>query len=130
LEEGIDQVRAKSRERTKGVIVVAPDLEMNDKYEQCLQLRDQAASYVGRFLQKRGITLDSEYQEGAVRMCYRPDDGKPRSLTIVAYWEQGFYVWVVWKGEDGEREDVHVGIGNDVAQRTEFAEFDHLLAEL
>ena len=103
---------------------------MTDKYEQCLRLRDQVASYIGRFLQKRGITLSTEYQEGAVKMCYRPDDAKIRSLTIVAYWEQEFYVWVVWRGEEGEREDVHVGIGNDPAQRKEFPEFDHLLVEL
>jgi hypothetical protein len=36
-------------------------------------------------------------------MFYRPDDRKTRSLAIVAYWEQGFYVWVVWNGEDGAR---------------------------
>jgi hypothetical protein len=42
---------------------------------------------------------------------------------------KGFYVWVAWKGEDGEREDVHVRLGNE-ARCTEFPEFDHLLAEL
>ena len=42
---------------------------------------------------------------------------------------KGFYVWVAWKGEDGEQEDVHVRIGNE-ARCTEFPEFDHLLAEL
>jgi hypothetical protein len=110
--------------------VVARDVEMNDKYEQCLRLRDQAAGYIERFLQERGTTVEMEYPEQAVRIWYRPKDGKTRSLTIIAYWEQGFYVWVVWKGEDGEREDVHVGIGNDPAQRKEFPELDHLLVEL
>ena len=103
---------------------------MTDRYEQCLQLRDQAAGYIERFLQKRGTTAETEYPEQAVKICYRPKDGKPRSLTIIAYWDQGFYVWVVWRGEDGEREDVHVPIGNDPAQQKEFPEFDHLLVEL
>ncbi|MBV8375716.1 MAG: hypothetical protein JO279_01805 [Verrucomicrobia bacterium] len=103
---------------------------MISRHEQCLQLRDQAAGYINRFLLKREIIVEPEYMEGAVKMFYRPDDSKTRSLTIVAYWEQGFYVWVVWKGEDGEREDVHVGIGNDPTQRKEFPEFDHLLVEL
>ena len=103
---------------------------MNDKYEQCLRLRDRAAGYIERFLQERGTTVETEYPEHAVRIWYRPKDGKTRSLTIIAYWEQGFYVWVVWKGEDGEREDVHVGIGSDPAQRKEFPELDHLLVEL
>jgi hypothetical protein len=103
---------------------------MIGRYEQCLQLRDQAAGYINRFLSKRGITLESEHLEGAVKMSYRPDAGGTRSLTIVAYWEQGFYVWVVWKGEDGERADVHVEVGNDPARRKEFPEIDHLLVEL
>jgi hypothetical protein len=110
--------------------VVARDVKMNDKYQQCLRLRDQAAGYIERFLQERGTTVETEYPEQAVRIWYRPKDGKTRSLTIIAYWEQGFYVWVVWKGEDGEREDVHVGIGNDPAPRKEFPELDHLLVEL
>ena len=44
--------------------------------------------------------------------------------------DQGFYVWVVWKGEGGEREDVHVRIGNEASRRADFPELDHLLAEL
>jgi hypothetical protein len=103
---------------------------MDGRYEDCLRLRDQAVGYIERFLQKRGINIETECLEGPVKMYYRPKNGKIRSLTIVAYWEQGFYVWVVWKGEDGEREDVHVGIGNDASQRREFPEFDHLLVEL
>jgi hypothetical protein len=63
-------------------------------------------------------------------MCHRPEDGKSRTLTIVAYWDQGFYVWVVWKGEEGEREDVHVAVGNEASRRSESPEFDHLLVEL
>jgi hypothetical protein len=109
---------------------VARELDMKEKYEQCLWLRDQAAGYIERFLQKRGTTVETEYTEQLVRIWYRPKDGKTRSLTIIAYWEQGFYVWVVWKGEDGEREDAHVGIGNHPAQRKEFPELDHLIVEL
>ena len=77
-------------------------LDMEEKYEQCLWLRDQAAGYIERFLQKRGTTVETEYTERAVRIWYRPKDGNARSLTIIAYWEQGFYVWVVWKGENGK----------------------------
>ena len=109
---------------------MARELDMEEKYEQCLWLRDQAAGYIERFLQKRGTTVETEYTERAVRIWSRPKVGNARSLTIIAYWEQGFYVWVVWKGEDGEREDVHVGIGNHPAQRKEFPELDHLIVEL
>lgn len=103
---------------------------MISRYEQCLQLRDQAAAYINRFLLKREIIVEPEYLGEAVKMFYRPVDYKTRSLTIMAYWERGFYVWVAWKGEEGEREDVHVAIGNDPTQRKEFPEFDHLLVEL
>jgi hypothetical protein len=75
-------------------------------------------------------SVEMELSEPAAKFYYRPDEGKIRSLTIVAYWDQSFYVWVVWKGEEGEREDVHVRIGNDALRRTEFPEFDHLLVEL
>jgi len=44
--------------------------------------------------------------------------------------DQGFYVWVVWEGEGGKREDMHVRIGNEASRRKEFPEFDDLLAEL
>ena len=103
---------------------------MIERHERCLQLRDQAAGYIIRFLLKRGITLDQEHLDQTTKLSYRPDDGRTRSLTIVAYWEQGFYVWVAWKGEGGEREDVHVRIRSQPTQRKEFPEFDHLLAEL
>ena len=103
---------------------------MIGRHEQCLQLRDRAAGYVRRFLLKRGITVEEEYLEQAIKMSYRPDDGRTRGLMIVAYWEQGFYVWVAWKGDDGEREDVHVSVGNEPTRRKAFPEFDHLLAEL
>jgi hypothetical protein len=39
-------------------------------------------------------------------------------------------VWVVWKGENGEREDVHAKVEEEEFERTEFPEFDHLLVEL
>jgi hypothetical protein len=102
---------------------------MDGRYEDCLRLRAQAASYVEQFLQKRGTSVETEFSEPATKFFYRPEEGKIRSLTIVAYWDQSFYVWVVWKGEEGEREDVHVRIGNN-SSRTEFPEFDHLLVEL
>ena len=98
--------------------------------ETLKERRDQAAGYIERFLQERGTTVETEYPERAVKIWYRPKDSKTRSLTIIAYWERGFYVWVVWKGEDGEREDVNVGIGNDPVQRKEFPELDHLLVGL
>ena len=103
---------------------------MDGRYKDCLRLCAQAAGYVERFLQKRGTPVETESSEPATKFYYRPDEGKNRSLTIVAYWDQSFYVWVVWKGEEGEREDVHVRIGNDASRRTEFPEFDHLLVEL
>jgi hypothetical protein len=103
---------------------------MIGRHEQCLQLRDQAAGYIRRFLLKRGLTVEQEYLEQGIKMSCRPDDGRTRSLMIVAYWAQGFYVWVAWKGEDGAREDVHVSIGNEPTRRKTFPEFDHLLAEL
>jgi hypothetical protein len=109
--------------------VEAVNGEMIGRHEQCLQLRDRAAGYINRFLLKRGITVAQEYLEQAIKMTYRPEDGRTRSLTIIAYWEQGFYVWVTWKGEDGEREDVHSSVQNEPTQK-EFPEFDHLLAEL
>ena len=102
---------------------------MDGRYEDCLRLRAQAVGCIERFLQKRGFNVETEFSERPAKFCYRPEGGKTRSLTIVGYWDQGFYVWVAWKGEDGEREDVHVRIGNE-ARCTEFPEFDHLLAEL
>jgi hypothetical protein len=96
---------------------------MDGRYEDCLRLRAQVARYVERFLKKRELCVETEFPD-------RPEDGKTRSLTIVGYWDQGFYVWVAWRGEDGEREDVHVRIGNEASRCTEFPEFDHLLAEL
>jgi hypothetical protein len=103
---------------------------MDRRYNDCLRLCIQAAGYVERFLQKRGTTVEAEFSEPAAKFYYRPGDGRIRSLTIVAYWDQNFYVWVVWKGEVGEREDVHVRIGHDASRRTEFPEFDHLLVEM
>ena len=103
---------------------------MTGKYEQCLQLRDRAAVYIEGFLQNRGVKVETTYLDGAVKICHRPKDGKSRTLTIVAYWDQGFYVSVVWKGEEGEREDVRVAVGNEASRRSEFPEFDHLLVEL
>ena len=79
--------------------------------------------------EKAELCVETEFSERRAKFYYRTEDGKTRSLTIVGYWDQGFYVWVAWKGEDGEREDVHVRIGNE-ARCTEFPEFDHLLAEL
>jgi hypothetical protein len=101
----------------------------NDRYEQCLRLRDQAAKYIQRFLEGRGTTIETDYSDQESKIWHRPTDGKAPSLTIIAYWDQGYYVWVVWKGEDGEREDVHVKVGHDPARRTEFPELDHLLVE-
>ena len=89
-----------------------------------------AAEYVERFLQKRGINVEMGFSEHAVEFYYRPEHDKTRSLTIVSYWDQGFYVWAVWKGEAREREDVHARIGDKASRRKEFPEFDHLLAEL
>ena len=103
---------------------------MDGRYEHCLWLRARAAEYVERFLQKRGINLETEFSEREAKCYYRPVDGKTRSLTIVGYWDQGFYVWVVWKGEGGEWDDVHVRVGDEASRRKEFPEFDHLLAEL
>jgi hypothetical protein len=103
---------------------------MNDRHVQCLRLRDQAAKYIERFLEKRGTTVETEYADRELKIWYRPTDSNARSLTIIAYWVQGFYVWAVWKGEDGEREDVHVRVRHDPARRTEFPELDHLLVEL
>jgi hypothetical protein len=103
---------------------------MDGRYEDCLRLCSQAAGYVERFLQKRGTIVETESSWPAAKFYYRPEDGKVRSLTIVAYWDQSFYVWVVWKGEEGEREDIHVHIGNHASRRKEFPEFDHLLVEL
>ena len=76
---------------------------MNGRYEQCLRLRDQAVKYVERYLEGLGTTIETEYADQQVKIWYRPRNGKARSLTIIAYWDQGFYIWVVWKGEDGER---------------------------
>jgi hypothetical protein len=103
---------------------------MDDRYEHCLWLRAQAAEYIERFLQKRGINIETEFSEHATEFYYRPEDGRTRRLTIVSYWDQGFYVWAVWKGEGGERDDVHARIGDEASRRKEFPEFDHLLAEL
>jgi hypothetical protein len=103
---------------------------MNDRYEQCLRLRDETAKYIERFLEKRGTTVETECAGRELKIWYRPTYGKARSLTIIAYWDEDFYVWVVWKGEDGEREDVHVRVGRDPAKRTEFPELDYLLVEL
>jgi hypothetical protein len=103
---------------------------MNDRYEQGLKLRDQAVKYIERYLEGLGTTIETEYADQQVKIWYRPTNGKARSLTIIAYWDQGFYIWVAWKGEDGEREDVHVKIGSDPARRREFPELDHLLVEL
>ena len=75
-------------------------------------------------------TGNAEFSGRAAKFYYRPEDSKTRSLTIVAYWDQSFYVWVVWRGEEGERDDVHVRIGNEASRRREFPEFDHLLVEL
>ena len=94
-----------------------------------MRLRDQAAGYIEWFLQKRGPTVETKYPEWAVKNWYRPKDGKTRSATIIAYWEQGIYVWVAWKGEDREIEDVHGRIGRGAAKRKEFPEFNHLLVE-
>jgi hypothetical protein len=38
-----------------------------------------------------------------------------------------FYVWVVCKGEGGERENVHARVWSEVSSQKEFPEFDHLL---
>jgi len=103
---------------------------MDGRYQNCLRIRAQVAGYIERFLHERGKTVETEYPEEAVKIWYRPQDGRARSLTIIAYWDVGYYVWVVWKGEDGEREDVHVRIGNDPAQSRKFPELDHLLVEL
>jgi hypothetical protein len=103
---------------------------MDSRYEDCLRLRARAVGYIERFLQKLGINVETEFSERTAELYYRPADGRTRSLTIVGYWDQGFYVWVVWKGEGGEREDVHVRIGNEASRKKEFPEFDHLLAEL
>jgi hypothetical protein len=103
---------------------------MNDRYEQCLRLRDETAKYIEQFLKKRGTTFETECSDQELKIWHRPTDGKARNLTIIAYWDQDFYVWAVWKGEGGEREDVHVRIGHDPARRTEFPELDHLLVEL
>jgi hypothetical protein len=35
----------------------------------------------------------------------------------------------VWKGEEGEMEEVHVAVGNEASRRSEFPEFGHLLVE-
>jgi hypothetical protein len=103
---------------------------MDGRYEDCLRLRAQAVGYIERFLQKLGIDVETEFSERTATLYYRPEDGKTRLLTVVGYWDQGFYVWVVWKGEGGEREDVHVRIGNEASRRKHFPEFDQLLAEL
>jgi hypothetical protein len=103
---------------------------MDGRYEDCLRLRAEVVRYIERFLQKRGMNVETELSEQEAKFYYRPEDGKTRSLTIVGYWDQGFYVWIVWKGEEGEREDVHVRIGNEASRRTVFPEFHHLLAEL
>ena len=103
---------------------------MDGRYEDCLRLRAQAVGCIERFLQKRGFNVETEFSERTAKLYYRPGDSKARNLTIVGYWDQGFYVWVVWKGEGGEREDVHVRIGSEASRRKEFSEFDHLLAEL
>ena len=103
---------------------------MDSRYEDCLRLRAQAIGYIERFLQKRGINVETEFSERPAKLYYRPGDGKTLSLTIVGYWDQGFYVWVVWEGEGGKREDMHVRIGNEASRRNEFPEFDDLLAEL
>jgi hypothetical protein len=105
-------------------------MEMDGRYEDCLRLRAQVAGYIERFLKKREFYVETVFSERQAKFYYRPENGKTRSLTIVGYWDQGFYVWIVWKGEEGEREDVHVRIGNEASRRTEFPEFDHLLAEL
>jgi hypothetical protein len=105
-------------------------MEMDGRYKDCLRLRVQVAGYIERFLKKQEIYVETEFSEHPAKFYYRPEDGKTRSLTIVGYWDQGFYVWVVWKGEGGEREDVHVRIGNEASRRTDFPELDHLLAEL
>ncbi len=105
-------------------------MEMDGRYKDCLRLRVQVAGYIERFLKKQEIYVETEFSEHPAKIYYRPEDGKTRRLTIVGYWDQGFYVWVVWKGEGGEREDVHVRIGNEASRRTDFPELDHLLAEL
>jgi hypothetical protein len=105
-------------------------MEMDGRYEHCLRLRAQAAEYIERFLQKRGINIEMEFSEHAAELYYRPEEGRTRRLTIVSYWDQGFYVWAVWKGEEGERDDVHARIVGEASRRKEFPEFDHLLAEL
>jgi hypothetical protein len=74
--------------------------------------------------------LETDYLDQAVKMFYRPENGGDRSLTIATYWKDGFLVWVVWKGENGEREDVRMKIEEEELDRTEFPEFDHLLVEL
>jgi hypothetical protein len=103
---------------------------MDGRYEDCLRLRTQVVGYIERFLLKRGINIEKEFSGRTAKLYYRPEDGKTRILTVVGYWDEGFYVWVVWKGEGGEREDVHVRIGDEASRRKEFPEFDHLLAEL
>ena len=105
-------------------------MEMDGRYKDCLLLRAQVAGYIDRFLKKQEMYVETDFSERLAKFYYRPEDGKTRSLTIVGYWDQGFYVWVVWKGEGGKREDVHVRIGNEASRRKEFPEFDHLLAEL
>jgi hypothetical protein len=78
---------------------------MDGRYEDCLRLRAQAVGCIERFLQKRGFNVETEFSERTAKLYYRPGDSKARNLTIVGYWDQGFYVWVVWKGEGGEREE-------------------------
>jgi hypothetical protein len=103
---------------------------MEDQSEQCSLLRYRVAAYIERFLENRGITLETNYLDRAVKMFYRPEDGGDRSLTIATYWKDGFFVWVVWKGENGERADVYAKIVEEELERKEFPEFDHLLVEL
>jgi hypothetical protein len=103
---------------------------MDAHFEKCVSLRYRAAAYIEGFMQRRGITLDTNYLDRSVKMFYRPKEGGDRSLTITAYWKDGFFVWVVWKGENGEREDVHVKIEEENLERTRFPELDHLLVEL
>ena len=102
-----------------------------DKEDTITELRWRAADYVLRCIRQRDLDIDEpDYLDRAVKVFYRPED-KHRSLTIAAYWRDGYYAWLVWKGEDGEREQVHVSVGDDeVLTRTEFPEFDHLIAEL
>jgi hypothetical protein len=106
----------------------------NNREEECVRLRCSAADYVDRFLQRRGIRVETTYLDRVVKMVYRPRadlwGDRCRSLTIATYWRDGFVVWIVWKGEDAEREDVHVKVEDDDLERTDFPELDHVLVEL